>query len=662
MTPWLLISAALALDPLDAQIILQLEAQRIPPQALAGYITHDDPETRARAARALGRLRTAAALSPLRRLAADPEPLVRYEAAFALGQTPGGEPAMLTQLTVEQDHGVRAALVEGLGKEGSASAIQPLLSALNERPNMLQLPEVAVAAGHALGILARRKVEGVERPEVLHALLSQLDSGDPAVRRAAAYALSRIRPEALSATDTTHLLAALSRYRDPDTRTRLIYATMNLALPDRDACFDALATDPDVGVRIALARTASATGWSGVESLLSAPELGVRREAIAAIATMADFDHAALLLPLLEAGSTLEAAEANRVSGDPAVIEAAAVLAALAGSELEGVTELTGELSQWLDGSMPTRIRVAAAALSEDTDRLSALAIRDDETAVRTMAAWHLAELDPSTEQMIALLTSSDPMVIAVGAGWLADNPVASAEAALLASLEDATDIDLLQSVAEALLSLYSGSYPKVRRPAAGARAAIQGLSSHHEATIRAVAAELAVATRTPLPPSHPMIRSAPLAEIQTIRMARVDTSRGSFTVELYPAEAPLTVWNFAQLAESGFYDNLTVHRVVPDFVVQDGDPRGDGAGGPGWTLPDEINPMRTTEGALGMAHAGPDTGGSQWFVTLAPQPHLDGVHTVFGQVVRGMGVLRDIQPGDRIEHIAIERYETAPR
>lgn len=662
MTPWLLISAALALDPLDAQTIFQLEVQRVPPQALAGYIEHDDPATRARAARALGRLRTAAALSPLRRLATDPDPRVRYEAAFALGQTPGGEPAMLTQLTVEQDHGVRAALIEGLGKEGSASAVPPLLSALNERPDMLQFPEIAVAAGHALGILARREVEGVQRPEVIHALLSQLNSGDPAVRRATAYALSRIRPQTLSATDTLHLLAALSRYRDPDTRTRLIYATMNLDLPDRDVHFNALAADPDVGVRIALARTASATSWTGVEALLGAPELGVRREAIAAMASMEGFDHAAILLPLLEAGSTLEAAEANRVSGDPAVIEAAEVLTALAGSEVAGVSELIGAVSQWLDGSMPTRIRVAAAGLSEDTDRLCTLAISDDETAVRTMAAWHLTELDPSTAQMLSLLASSDPMVIAVGAGWLVDNPVAAAEAPLLASLEDATDIDLLQSVAEALLALYSGSYPKVRRPAAGAGEAIQALSGHHESTIRAVAAELAAATRTRLSPIHPVIRSAPLAEVQTIRMARVDTNRGAFTVELYPAEAPLTVWNFAQLAESGFYDNLTVHRVVPDFVVQDGDPRGDGAGGPGWTLPDEINPMRYAEGALGMAHAGPDTGGSQWFVTLAPQPHLDGVHTVFGQVVRGMGVLRDIQPGDRIEHITIERYETASR
>ena len=210
------------------------------------------------------------------------------------------------------------------------------------------------------------------------------------------------------------------------------------------------------------------------------------------------------------------------------------------------------------------------------------------------------------------------------------------------------------------LLALYSGSYPKVRRPAAGAADFIRTISTHHEAAIREVAVDLARVTRTKITPGHSTILTVPLEEALTIRMARMQTSRGEVLIELYPEEAPLTVWNFARLADDGFYNRLSVHRVVPDFVVQDGDPRGDGAGGPGWTIPDEINPKRYSEGALGMAHAGPDTGGSQWFVTLAPQPHLDGIHTVFGQVVSGMGVMRDLQPGDRIESITIERYEMA--
>jgi cyclophilin family peptidyl-prolyl cis-trans isomerase len=142
------------------------------------------------------------------------------------------------------------------------------------------------------------------------------------------------------------------------------------------------------------------------------------------------------------------------------------------------------------------------------------------------------------------------------------------------------------------------------------------------------------------------------------VRSARILTTRGEAIVELYPEEAPVTVWNFVSLAEDGYYDGLKVHRVVPDFVVQDGDPRGDGTGGPGWTIPDEINPLHYREGTLGMALSGPDTGGSQWFVTLSPQPHLDGGYTIFGRVSSGMQVFQQMQPGDRIVRVTIERTD----
>ena len=110
--------------------------------------------------------------------------------------------------------------------------------------------------------------------------------------------------------------------------------------------------------------------------------------------------------------------------------------------------------------------------------------------------------------------------------------------------------------------------------------------------------------------------------------------------------QAPLTCLNFLQLAGQGFFDGLPFHRVVPDFVVQGGDPRGDGSGGPGYTIRDEINRLRYDRGAVGMALAGPDTGGSQFFITLSPQPHLDGGYTVFGEVVAGDEVLDQIRAG----------------
>src|SRR5207302_597415 len=117
-------------------------------------------------------------------------------------------------------------------------------------------------------------------------------------------------------------------------------------------------------------------------------------------------------------------------------------------------------------------------------------------------------------------------------------------------------------------------------------------------------------------------------------------------------AEAPLTVAAFRDLVERRYFDGSRWHRVVPNFVVQDGDPRGDGWGGPGFVLRDEMNPVRYDVGTMGMALSGPDTGGSQFFITHSPQPHLDGSYTVFGRVVSGFNVLAAITQGDRIRSI----------
>jgi cyclophilin family peptidyl-prolyl cis-trans isomerase len=136
---------------------------------------------------------------------------------------------------------------------------------------------------------------------------------------------------------------------------------------------------------------------------------------------------------------------------------------------------------------------------------------------------------------------------------------------------------------------------------------------------------------------------------------AVVTTEKGTFTIDLLPEDAPLTVDNFVKLAHSGYFNGLEVHRVVPNFVMQDGDPRGDGNGGPGWSIRCEINMVPYERGAVGMALSGKDTGGSQWFVTHSPQPHLDGGYTVFGRVNEtGMKIVDNIVRGDKILSIRI--------
>jgi peptidyl-prolyl cis-trans isomerase B (cyclophilin B) len=152
------------------------------------------------------------------------------------------------------------------------------------------------------------------------------------------------------------------------------------------------------------------------------------------------------------------------------------------------------------------------------------------------------------------------------------------------------------------------------------------------------------------------------------MKTATFETSKGSFTAELYPAEAPGTVANFEKLAKDGFYDGIVFHRVIPDFVVQGGDPLTKepqglnhprvGTGGPGWQIKCETqgNPHRHEEGSLSMAHAGKDTGGSQFFIVLseANTRHLNGVHTVFGKVTQGIEVVRQLARGDRIDRLTV--------
>lgn len=152
----------------------------------------------------------------------------------------------------------------------------------------------------------------------------------------------------------------------------------------------------------------------------------------------------------------------------------------------------------------------------------------------------------------------------------------------------------------------------------------------------------------------------APLPAIEKYTKAVIKTSKGEITVELYPKEAPLSVTNFIQLAKGGFYNNLTFHRVVPNFVIQGGDPLGNGTGGPGYTVKAEVNHHKHVEGALAWARTGDEvnperrSSGSQFYITLAPTPFLDGAYTVFGKATQGMDVVKKVQQGDKILSIVI--------
>lgn len=138
------------------------------------------------------------------------------------------------------------------------------------------------------------------------------------------------------------------------------------------------------------------------------------------------------------------------------------------------------------------------------------------------------------------------------------------------------------------------------------------------------------------------------------MKKAIISTDKGDITIELFEKDAPKTVANFESLAGKGFYNGLSFHRVVPGFVIQGGCPQGTGTGGPGYTIKCEINPNKHVRGALSMAHAGRDTGGSQFFICHDAFPHLDGLHTVFGQVIDGLDVVDKVAQGDKMNEVKI--------
>jgi cyclophilin family peptidyl-prolyl cis-trans isomerase len=189
--------------------------------------------------------------------------------------------------------------------------------------------------------------------------------------------------------------------------------------------------------------------------------------------------------------------------------------------------------------------------------------------------------------------------------------------------------------------------------------AELESLARDRSYPVRRAAAEALTQLDRPRPPVGIVNTTLTMHSYREIvrltwktRFAEIRTRHGVLRLRIACPQAPLTCNSFFQLANQGFYNGLELHRVIPDFVVQGGDPRGDGWGGPGYTIRDEVGRLRYDRGVVGMALSAPDTAGSQFFITLSRQPHLDGIYTAFGEVVAGVEILDQIAKGDRILEI----------
>lgn len=590
---------------------------------------------------------------------------------IALAETLGrvgdarGRPA-LERLLVDRRLEVRRAAVFGLGQLGVPEAIQALLRATRD-PD----PETGRLAVEALARLGsdlapvRQALEGlppetVERRllpplfrypnrQLLSVALAGLESEDRRLRIWAAYALAR-NPLPVAA----EKLRALLRDSDPRVRGWAARALGRVGgAGDLDRLLPLLEDTLPGPVIQALrsahrlvsdGRAAPSDAWRPqLRRLVEDRRTGVRLTALeAAGAWLIDEELGDLLYRRAEHGSGRE--------------RELALLALAAGGDPRA-WDLTPRFAVSVEP--PVRASAAAAAaLLGDRERLESL-FSDTEGRVRLAALAGLLAGD--TREAVGwarrALSDGDPGVRAGALEWLADHPELPVEELLRAAEGGGIRrlVDLELKLVRALTAwgvqepLERGLVVKL----------LEDLSRSREIAVR----RRAVAGLDELGQPRPAVGAVETARTVAVyreilrradryRFADLDTRHGRMRLRLDCPRAPLTCLNFLQLASQGFYDGLIFNRVVPDFVVQGGDPRGDGWGGPGYTIRDEITRIRYERGVLGMALSDPDTGGSQFFITLSPQPHLDGAYTAFGQVVSGGDVLDRIVQGDRILRI----------
>ncbi|HSP14892.1 MAG TPA: peptidylprolyl isomerase [Thermoanaerobaculia bacterium] len=575
--------------------------------------------------------------------------------------------AELTAMSDDGDAGVRTTVAFALGEIGDKAAIETLFKLANDG-NATVAAEAAEALSKMakdvpIGRYAALTTSGAEgaRGRAIRflfrfdsdpastAALSQLSSEIGGLRQEAAYALSR-RPVASAreklelvtgdgnALTRAYAVTALGRIGAPASmpvivralgdvnpwvRTNALTAVGRLAAknaavlePAEMPRILALSDDPDPGTRSA---SIDILGWYGETNETA-------RKRLLDIAT-----NGSMWERELAAGSIAK----HFGDTNPSLIPA--------------------ELTAWAK----VRVLEAAAQLKKNGSMLRRRYANDPDLLVRENAIGTIPD-DAVDDDMDLIRTRlGDPDAIvrsnAIERYVLSKNEPAELKDASLLSAEQHARADQLN---DARLAAIRGMTNETF---------LRGLLKDNDPVVRRLAADLIEEKlHKPRPQYTPLPATADYAQIVTWsrqpHTATIHMTRGAIDIALLPQDAPMTAWNFAQLASKKYFDNTTFMRVVPNFVIQGGDPRNDQNGGPGYAIRDEINLQKYTRGAVGMALSGPDTGGSQFFITHSPQPHLDGGYTIFGRVSAGMNsVVDQTERGDRVETITIDERIPTP-
>jgi cyclophilin family peptidyl-prolyl cis-trans isomerase/HEAT repeat protein len=657
LVPLALLAAAGSLRAQESAVVEMLapvlaaeDARAWKPEALGAALVYPDSLVRRTAAMAVGRIGDPRGVALLVPLLSDPDTTVRVSAVFALGLI--GDTAAVTPL-VERlraepvlDRASAAEAVTALARIGGPRAVEVIAAVLQGRASL------AVADPEELVPVAALESWRLGESAPVAELLPLIRADDTRLRLGAVFALSRLRPAGAA-----NVLAEALADGEPQIRSlavrgfnRRLAESSRLGAAGAAALVARLVDDPSPSVRIGAIRALGAldTGRFVAQVLprLDDGDLNVR---VQAAATLGDIGGP-------EAAAALERVSASR-SAFAIRREALLGLARSDTGAFRRAAALWASSSRWEERA------VVAAGSGALAGRPMLLDDRDPRVAAAALGAW--AEGAVGREEAARrLATHADFAVRATATGILGEKPSLAdlpllAEAYGRAARDTAPDASL--AALEVLLAIARAS------DAAGARVEAEFIQ------------------RTPPPPSYVIRRWAedrwpalarrwgpafPLTPARTLQDYRelvrrfvvapdsvrrphvtLELERGTIEIELLGPEAPMTVANFLSLIDRGVLNGSRWHRVVPDFVVQDGDPRGDGWGAAGPPIRDEINRERYHLGTVGMALSGPDTGSSQWFITLGSQPHLDGTYTVFGRVVGTYASLIRITQGDVIRN-----------
>jgi cyclophilin family peptidyl-prolyl cis-trans isomerase/HEAT repeat protein len=612
--------------------------------AIVAAASSPDAALRARTALAIGRIGDPKGGPVLARLLADPDPATRKSAAFAAGLL--REPSLVGDLSrglsdADPEFAARAAWSLGFVEQKAGESA--LLAALPKSAG----PERRAAIVRALW--------RYPTPETAAAAASLATDLDPAVRAAALYALSR-RPQESSLGILTACL------KDPDANAAALCAR-GLGILGK----------PESIVPLA--------------DVVEGRRVPVTINGMLALAAIVEKNPTAARPSTLGSRALVLAGDSN-----PNVAVSALALLAWWTDDYDVFRRLWSIATTGLGRRRQVALQSLMKGLGAKAELLANTAAKDPDPFIRAAVADAASSFPGDGANVLREVLFKDPSPIVrywvvaglktpaeveASRGILRDalaDPDAGVRAAALDALGQLKTPEVLPILREAVEKSYADSAPDVplaaigaaeeQTPAAEARAVVEAAYKHPSVLVSRLAARSLVTKFQADPAVFPLRTyaglpstsdyAALLMEARKPWSASISTSRGVFRVKLAGAEAPMTVMNFVTLARKGYFDGAPIHRVVPNFVVQDGDPTGTGNGGPGYEIRDEINMLPYTEGTVGMALAGPDTGGSQWFATQSPQPHLDGGYTVFGQVTQGMDVVYRIEQDDRIIKITL--------